>query len=1082
MDKKGIACYLGTIAAALLLCISAFGQTMPLKFQFLNTDNGLSDGTVYDVLKDSRGFLWVATSKGLNRFDGFNTKVYRPVDGDSSSISGDRITSIAEDKDGKIWVGTTKNGISVLDTRTNLFRRYVNDPDNQSSVSSNTINKVYCDKQNQIWVASTSGLDLYNSKTDKFSRKLTNRNITTLSTDGGDGFWINASNGIDHYVPDINQLTSIPFDVTDQAIAVSSIITDQKNETLVGVVGHGIYRLNNNSFDPINNVNTRLTSKIITSIFPDVNGKIWIGTDGGGLAIYDPLKQELKKYINNPYDTESLSSNAVLSVTGDDEGNVWVGTFRYGINHFNPYRKKFTTIKKEIGQENTLSHNSVIAMYPSSSGVWLGTDGGGLNHYNSKTGEFKHYKNNPNNSNSISSNVIKSIYEDNEGNLWLGTYLGGLNKFNPKTGVSTVYKQDLNDNESIGSNLVWAIYEDNRDNLWLGLLNSGLSKLNRSTGKFENFLHDPNNPKSVGSTNVFVMLEDREGNFWVGTEFGGLSLMDRDNKTFRTFKNDPNDPYSIPSDEIRSLFEDNESNLWIGTKKGISLWDNEKKQFYYPEVNNHLNDLIINGILQDDNGNLWLSTEKGIARYNHQSKELVQYDKNDGLQGNQFNYTSSAKLQDGSLCFGGLNGINLFNPKNIRQNSTPPNLEIVSFKLFDTEITPSLKINNRVIIQNSISYEKEITLKHKENVFSIQFAAMDFSSPLRTKYQYRLQGFDEFWLNANAKNREVSYMNLDAGSYTFEVKGTNSDGTWSKETKKLVINIKPAWYDTWWFRTIVILTTLFLITASYLFRKRILNEKRQVEERLRKQRLADLKKVVTFLKTNSQELTVTGNNLKAKSGVLASDAKTQISTAKQIESDIEVVTNHTRKNSENATITNTISESTVKQLEKIKSATAINVKEIEAISNEMSLLEEIFNQTNILSINASIEAARAGAYGGGFNVIASEVRKLAQKSKTTSHQIISSASKGVLETKKVGQLIMDFIPEVQKAAILIKEISLASKDQNDSIENINYSLKEFFKISRKHSEVSDEIHTISARLDDLAKSLNDQVNELEVEI
>ncbi|MEQ9023479.1 MAG: two-component regulator propeller domain-containing protein, partial [Pseudomonadales bacterium] len=497
-----------------------------------------------------------------------------------------------------------------------------------------------------------------------------------------------------------------------------------------------------------------------------------------------------------------------------------MSTFRGGVNVFSKYHAKFKLYVEVPGEPNSLSFNSVIALHEGRDGaIWIGTDGGGLDRLDQETGTFKHFRHSPTNRNTISSNVIKSIYEDRQGYIWAGTYAAGLNRYNPKTGRMVRYMPDADNPRSLGDRNVWAITEDYENDLWIGLLGGGLSRYNRARDDFEHYRHDPNDPQSIGGNLIVVFYEDKNRQFWIGTEEGGLSLFDKQNGTFRNFVHDPESTEGLLNNNVRALHEDRLGQLWIGTASGMNLMDIRTKEVTVAPVNAMLPNPVVNGIQEDDQGNLWISTNKGLSVYDVKKNTIQNFSKSDGLQGNEFNYSSSVRSKKtGKMYFGGLQGLNAFDPEEIKLSPFDPKVVITDLKVFDQSVSQKDSLNGRQIIDKALAQVSEVSFTHKENVITIEFAALDYTSPLQNKYRYMLEGFDESWVEVGAAKRSATYTNLDQGDYIFHVNGTNSDGVWSSNPRTLKITILPPWWATWWFRLLAVVVVISGGVYAYKWR------------------------------------------------------------------------------------------------------------------------------------------------------------------------------------------------------------------------------------------------------------------------
>ncbi|HEX3006900.1 MAG TPA: two-component regulator propeller domain-containing protein, partial [Bacteroidales bacterium] len=945
---------------------------------------------------------------------------------------------------------TLSGGLNLYKEDKKTFQSFRHNPSNATSISNDYVYAILEGSQGQLWIGTENGsIDCFDPSTQKFvsyvydAKYRPNRQFfgKTLCKDG-DFIWI-GTNGSGAY----------------------------KFDTRTKQFEH--YGLNPNG--------SGLNGNIVTTILKDKNGLIWIGTDGGGINRYNAASNSFEYLKTDANNVQSISGNAVYSFFEDNAGSIWVGTYRMGLNLYNPTKYKFRHYNQVAGLKNSLSCKSVLAFcQDKDNNLWMGTDGGGLNLFDPKTETFTVYAPNDKDKNSISSNVVKSIYEDHAGNLWMGTYDKGLNLFDRHAKKFTHFKNDPENPKSLGHNNVWAIYEDKMNNLWLGLMGGGVDLYDRERKVFTHFVNDPNNPASLSLNAIKTILEDKESNLWIGTEGGGLDLLDRTTMKFSHYKHKDNDTTSISNNDVRAIFQDSKGRLWIGTADGLCLFTKAHSVSRTFRMDDGLPNNVINGILEDNSGNLWISTNKGLSKFDPDKRTFKNYDTNDGLQGSEYNYTAQLKTRSGEMFFGGVNGFNAFNPDKMEENKVLPKVVLSDFKLFGKSVKPGDTIKGRVILKQSLLNLSKIKLTHNENLFAIEFAALEYISPRRVTYAYMLEGFDKTWITRDASNRTVTYMNLDPGDYTFRVKASNGDGIWSPKEQTLQITILPPWWSTIWFRLLAIVALISGVLYFSYIRVKQLKSQKVVLESAVENKTSELRQMIDLIRENSEKLSETGDTLNHRSGVLASGADDQTQAARKIETAAEEVTNTTLKNAKNAEATTIIMGRTVSQLGKIKEATEKNVVEIKHISEKIHMLEDIYKQTNILSLNASIEAARAGDHGKGFAVVAAEVRKLAEKSRQASHEIVESAKLGVSATEEAGKLIMDFVPEIEKSVELINAIARSSVEQSSSIENINHSLKDFFTLSNQHTEISKEISTISNELDVLAKYLKTQMMELKV--
>lgn len=814
------------------------------KFTHITTDEGLSTGTVNCTLKDSKGFVWIGTVDGLNRFDGYNLKIFKNEKGNASSISGNVITSIAEDRDGKLWVSTRSSGLNVFDWETETFT-LVNNETFQGDIPTVQAREIVVDDDNNVIVATQGGgLAVYERKNNAFKlfqhdpsdpSSIPGNTVFSIEQEAPGVYWLGVhTQALVRFDMTNGTFESIPYNAT-HAITESNrkpIMKDSKGNVWIGTDGKGAIKYNilKDEFTYFTTQNG-LSMGIITCFYEDSDGNVLIGTDGKGINIYHPNTGRISYMTSSLVDNESLTSDAVYEIREDDSGVVWISTFRGGVNIYSSLRNKFHLWEQLPNEPNTISFNSVIALDETRDGyVWIGTDGGGLDRLDPRTNQFMHYRHNDQDPYSISSNVAIALEEDRNGDLWVGTYSGGVARLNRQTGRFKNYLPDPENPNTVNSKNIWSILEDSEGTIWLGELGGGLARYNPVIDGFDHFMQGSGKGE-LSSNLIFTMLEDSRGGLWIGTEDGGLNRMNRDQESFEVYRNIAGDTTSIPNNSIRALHEDRHGNLWIGTAEGLAVMDLQDRSIKVSAVNEMLLNPVINGIQEDDHGNLWISTNKGLSKYSPGNGEVVNFTVSDGLQGTEFNYTSSLTTRSGRMYFGGIKGLNDFHPDEVVLSSYHPQLEVTDIRLFDKSIDEYRTRKGEKLVDRSLTVLDELTFTHDQNVIAIEFTALDFTSPQSIKYQYKLEGFNNDWVHTTADNRTARYTNLDAGTYLLRIRGTNSDGVLSSNERALTIHVLPPWWSTWWFRTLVFLIVVIVSVGVTVWRQRRIKFQKQVLQR-----------------------------------------------------------------------------------------------------------------------------------------------------------------------------------------------------------------------------------------------------------
>jgi ligand-binding sensor domain-containing protein/serine phosphatase RsbU (regulator of sigma subunit) len=845
---KGVSGLLPGLCALLFAALLFFvpclhGQYSNLTFEEISIEEGLSQSIVHDIVQDSKGFLWFATEDGLNMYDGYTFKVFRHDPQISNSLSYNEVRTIYEDSSGVLWIGCFYGGLNRYDPRTERFTHYQNDPADPNSISHNNVKAILEDTDGALWIGTDGGLNRFDRKTEKFVRyrhdptdpaSLSNDGIRALFEDHSGFLWIATADGLNRFDRKTGEFTVYRHDPEDPCSLsddrVNVIHGDQAGFLWIGTCcGLNKFERASNRFSRYRNDPNdpgSLSHDDIYAIYEDKKGILWIGTNGGGLNLLDTRnntgeKLSFIRYMNDPRDPSSLSHNEVYAIYEDQSGTFWIGTYGGGTNKVKKSRKQFIHYKPIHNDPNSLPNEIVWSIYEDPSGVlWIGTHGGGLTRFDRAANRYKHFQNDPDDPGSLSHDIVRIVYADPQDSnmLWLGTNGGGLNRFDIRTENFTRFIHDSGNPNSLSHNELRCIYKDRSGVLWIGTNGGGLNRLAPDDLKgqeahFTHFRNNPGDPRSLSNDYVRTVYEDPDeaGRFlWVGTQGGGLNKMDRHTGMFSRYRADPASPDSLNNDYILSLREDKAGIFWLGTwGGGVNRFDREKETFIHFTVSDGLAQNEVYGILEDNTGIFWISTNNGLSKFDPETGHFKNYSVYDGLQSNEFNGGSYFKSNSGELFFGGIRGLNAFYPENIKDNLYIPPIVITSF----------LKSNEEVILDRPVYEIEKLVLSYKDDVFSFEFAALDYTNPLKNRYAHKMVGLDEDWVYTDAKKRYATYTTLAPGKYVFKVKGSNNDGVWNEEGASIEIIITPPIWTTTWFRILSAMVVLGL--AFLLYRRRL---------------------------------------------------------------------------------------------------------------------------------------------------------------------------------------------------------------------------------------------------------------------
>ncbi|WP_442795375.1 hybrid sensor histidine kinase/response regulator transcription factor [Pelobium manganitolerans] len=820
-----------------------FAQPQAYNFSHLSIADGLSHNQVNTIYRDKQGFLWIGTLSGLNRFDGYDFKVFRHNPQDTTTLVDDYINNILEGPQQKLWI-ITRNGLNIYDPQnehiirnptTYLARLRL--PLDDELVDIKSADSTYW------FLFRKKGIIRYQAKTSQTTLFKFGKNVkpVALAVSPKLPVWVICDNG-DAVSIRQNRAQIFPklfASFYRETEAFSSAFLDAQGEVYLFSTAQykGVYhyRPQQKQLLHLSTANTqlRLNTNLVRGIVQDQAGKLWIATDHGGVNIYDKNKKQLLYLLNREYDQASISQNSINTVYKDERGFIWLGTFKKGISYYHPDINKFKTYTHQPSNANSLPYSDVNTFAEDKNGnIWIGTNGGGLLYWDRRNNTFKTYKHTAKNK-GISSNVIVSLLIDDAQNLWIGSYHGGLDVFDGSN-FRSLHQSTANADES-----VFSVKQSRSGDILVGTLDGGLIQYNPATAVLKTYTTAN---KFLASNYVSSILETASGELWLGTS-EGIAVLKKSGSVYKESKL-INSNNGLSNNNVNCLSGDEKGNIWIGTREGLNIYDTRKQTIKVYRRDDGLADNNIQAIQRDGRDDIWVSTSRGISRVHLQGSNIYKatfssYDELDGLQGLEFNLNSAFLTSKGELIFGGANGFNIFKPQDIQVNQHQIRLAFTDFQVLNTSVQPSADAN--AVLHRAVNYAKEITLQPHQNVFSISFAGFNFFNPDKVRYAYQLEGFDKTWIDADHSARKATYTNLDAGDYLFKVKASINGLNSETPVKTVRIKVLPPFYET---PLAYFIYTLLIISLLLYIRQRGIDKIRREfalqQERKEAQRVHDM--------------------------------------------------------------------------------------------------------------------------------------------------------------------------------------------------------------------------------------------------
>lgn len=793
--------------ASLMFLLSGTGLASTqdtIQFKRIDSRSGLSHNSVFSILQDRQGYLWFGTHDGLNRYDGYEFVVYRHQPGDSTSLSGNNISAMVQDSTGALWIGS-RDGLSRYDPGTNAFKRY------RPAVSSNfVITSLAMDAHAHLWLRVVSDSAVYRfrpqtSTFDRFPLMVPGHDVTSVGVDKEGQAWATSTSaqqpmGIMVHRLDSTQQRFEPLALPGQYFATDTGISSLLHAGSSGKVWVAAW---DQGWSPearqVLQAIPPLKDKV-TVLFEERAGYLWVGTDNG-LYRYDPVKGTLQHVLLEPSGT-SWIANYVRAIYQDAAGTLWVGT-NSGLYRYDPHVKPFVFFDPSAYAAALPNASPIMALAMANERLWAGTLGAGLLRIDRENQTTQQYlltrSGGP-----ASANLVWSIHPE-PGALWLGTS-AGMARFDVETGQVTWPASPF----SGGIFTVRRIPTTNK----LLAVGNGVIQIDRFSENIQP-LTDPPMLDEGGVIETVVGDEPRRA-LWLASEAG---LFRHDLETKQTYPVPPVHR-TLTKAVILSLHLREDGTLWLGTDMGLACFDPETSTLVLFDAADWPG-AVVYSILEDHQQRLWLGTSKGLIRFDTETQATLHFDGEDGIGNTEFNRRAALRLPDGRMLFGGLEGITMFDPDAINENPYVPPVVI-------TQVHVSSQNGS---VSRRPAPGQSLALTYEDKSFALEYAALSYTNPAKNQYRYRLDGFEDAWVEAGARRR-ADYTNIPPGTYTFRVQGSNEDGLWNEAGVALPIVIAPPFWQRWWFRLVVLVGLGALLYAGYRYRVRQLLEMERLRLRI----------------------------------------------------------------------------------------------------------------------------------------------------------------------------------------------------------------------------------------------------------
>jgi diguanylate cyclase (GGDEF)-like protein/PAS domain S-box-containing protein len=826
--------------AALLLAflpVPGIAHERAYYFERVSADEDLAQNTVNAILQDRTGFVWVATQGGLHRFDGYRFELFQHNPEDPDSLPDSFVTALAEDGDGRLWVGTNGSGIARFDATTGRFVDATT-PATPGQARS-AIGALAWQDGRGLWIGSRTGIELAapgGARRDVLvfgAETGTAPQVNEFATTKDGALFAATSAGL--YRIDAGALQAER--VAPATGAVFSVLVDSSGQVWFGSDA-GLARIAADGTTTTAWPAAGSAPEPRTAIY-DIeqarDGRLWLAVYGGGVATFDPRNGSVERMRNDPRVPGSVPEDSMRTLTMDRSGLLWTGGDVHGVARTDPAGAKFRFLLDDDATRPFVDTNNIRSLYEDTRrGLWIGTEGDGLKRYDQREQRFEYFLDVlraalPEKERDEELRVFAIAPADATGQLWVSSNRGVF-RLDPQARTAAALPVDPTRYDALPDATVRSMLVGRDGSLWLGTFSAGLVRVQAEANRWTRFASVPGDDATLWHDAVLALHEDRLGRIWIGT-FDGLNLLDPVSGLMRRIPRGGADRQSLAGNLIRAIHESVDGTIWIGTHNGLSRLDEltpDGARFHRYLARDGLPNATVYAILEDGRGDLWISTNRGLVSFERASERFRRFSLEDGLQGLEFNGGAALKLNDGRLAFGGSQGVNIFQPERMTLSDYQPRLAFTAVQRGDQKVS--------VLDPEGLA---KLELRHDQRIIGLEFASLDFGAPARNQFEYRLDGFDDGW-HPNGTRRELTFTNLDPGKYTLHVRGTNRDQRWSPQELTLAIEVKPVWWASAPMQLVYLLVALAAIAFPIAGRRRKVRrekeytrELREREERLR---------------------------------------------------------------------------------------------------------------------------------------------------------------------------------------------------------------------------------------------------------